>query len=160
MSGQPIYLWIASVVLCAACNTGSREQLPTQTSRNPDAEVLALKLSQACSTAAETFWNRNGYDHPGTPANGTTETWDYRSHYNTEQKRCLVRVERVAQLPSGPSIRSEEVFDAIEDGEPLASLSVTRFAPDVESRWDLLKANMAIPSTSENLDWYWGLMSK
>ena len=51
------------------------------------------------------------------------------------------------------------MFDAIEDGEPLASLSVTRFAPDVESCWDLLKANMAVPSTSENLDWFWGLMS-
>jgi hypothetical protein len=151
---------IAAVVVCAACNTSPREQPSTQPRRNLDAEVQTLQLSQMCSSGADAFWRRNGYDHQSTPAKGTNETWGYQSHYNSEQKRCFVLVELVTQLPSGGSIQSQEIFDAIEGGQPLAMLHVNKLVETAASRTDLLKANAAIPATAENLDWFRGLMSK
>lgn len=87
-----------------------------------------------------------------------TDNWNYQSHYNTQQKRCLVLTERVT-LTSIGSIQYQEVFDAFEGGEPLAILNVRRpnRAPEA---FDLLRANAKIPSTPENLEWFRGLMSK
>jgi hypothetical protein len=155
------YLVIASVVFGGACKASGREQQPPpQSKRNLDAEVAALQLSQMCSTAAGTYWTRNGYDHPSTPAKGTSETYGYQSHYNTEQKRCFVLVEIVTQLPSGASSQHQEVFDAIEGGQPLAIFHVTKLGVTDSPRIDLLKAKARIPSTPENIEWFRGLMSK
>ncbi len=154
-------LAIASALVCAGCRAPGREQsTPRSSGRNLDAEVAALQLSQTCSTAAEAFWRR-GYDHPSPPAKDTTETWSYQSHYNSEQKRCFVLVDLQMRLPSGSSTQHQEVFDAIEGGESLAILNIHQLeiagaAPDTQ----LLKANARIPVTSENLEWFRGLMSK
>jgi hypothetical protein len=133
---------------------------PTQSQRNLDAEAAPLQLSQTCSAAADTFWRRGGYDHPPTPAKGTTENWGYQSHYSTEQKRCFVLVGLLTHLPSGGSTQHQEVFDAIEGGEPLAILNIYPGAAFEAPRRDLLKANTSIPSTPENLEWFRGLMSR
>jgi hypothetical protein len=153
---------IASVVVCAGCDNPKPlpQSPPPQSERNLSAEVAALQLSQMCSTAAEAFWRRGGYDHPSTPAKGTSETWGYQSHYNTERKRCFVLVDLLTQLPSGGSTQHQEVFNAIEGGEPLAILNVHKSAAVDAPRIDLLKANTRIPSTPENLEWFRGLMSK
>jgi hypothetical protein len=160
MTRSASYL-VVVLIVCTGCNASGREQSPAQSpGRDLAAEVSALQLSQMCSTAAETFWRRNKYDHPATPTKGTTDNWGYQSHYNAEQKRCFVLVELVTQLPSGDSTQHQEVFDAIEGGEPLAIMQVHKTTIAAAPRIDLLKANTAIPSTPENLQWFRGLMSK
>jgi hypothetical protein len=154
------HLIMASVVVCTACNAASREQPQSQSRRNLDAEVTALQLSQMCSTGAESFWRRNGYDHPSAPAKGTTENWGYQSHYSAEHKRCFVLVESVMQFSTGASSQHQEVFDAIEGGEPTATLNIFKLTVDAAPRVTLLKTNTAIPTSTENLDWFRGLMSK
>jgi hypothetical protein len=133
-------------------NRLNRRLCPPDRSQRPD---LSLRLSQTCATAADAFWHRGGYEHPPAPVKGWTENWTYQSHYNTELKRCFVLVEVVTHSPSD-SMQNQEVFDAIESGESLASMNVVVST----ARTYLLKANTRITATPENLAWFHGLMTK
>src|SRR5262245_2497953 len=156
------HLAIASALVCMACKGSNREQTPTQSRRNEAAEVAALQLSQMCATAAENFWHRGGYDRPSSPAKGTTERWFYQSHYNTEQKRCFIRAHSAVLRLTGSSTDHQEVFDAIEGGEPFAILNVDETmgaSPDTKEI-TLLRASASTTPTPENLEWFRGLMSR
>jgi hypothetical protein len=153
---------IASALVCMACKAPDGAQAAKQPPRNEAAEVAALQLSQVCATAADTFWRRGGYDRPSQPAKDTTVKWSYQSHYSTERKRCFIRVDSAVLRQSGSATSHQEVFDAIEGGEPLAILNVDEAmgaSPDTREI-DLRKADAVTPPTPENLEWFRGLMSR
>jgi hypothetical protein len=147
-------------LLFASCQRDIQQ--PPASRRDVNGELAALQLSTACSTAAEAFWRRGGYDRPGPPAKGTSERSNYQSHYNSEQKRCFVLTELLTELPSGASVQHLEVFDAVEGGYPFAILHRRIGTPSdpTPTTVSLLKANQTIPATRENLDWFAGLMLK
>jgi hypothetical protein len=122
-----------------------------------DAALSAMKVSAACADAAATFWHRYGYDKPSKPTPGQSETWSYASHYNHELEKCLVATRLTTILPSGTIVFTEEIADAIEGGEPIASL--TTRSPD-DRVIALIRSNRQIDPTPDNLAWYKGLMTK
>jgi hypothetical protein len=77
------------LALCAACKASSPAQSQTPAQRqvvqpqsDANADLAALRLSEACADVAEKYWKRGGYDKPTPSSGGAGEMRYYTSHYN------------------------------------------------------------------------------
>jgi hypothetical protein len=128
-------------------------------SQPPDAgepELAALQLSRVCADAADVFWKRFGYDKPSKPEKDQLSVvFSYQSHYNREIKKCLISIRSSTIYQNGRITQFEEIADAVEAGEPLASV-----LKEGDQILSMTRNNRMTQPTPANLAWLAGLMAK
>lgn len=155
-------LSLSALLMLLSCQPGKKAPAsdpPNAAAGISSADVEALKISQLCAESAQKFWlNWQQLQRRMGSSVGATDS--YTSHYNREQKKCLVDVTGFYAYPDGGSLTSENIFDAVEQAG-IASRHTVSGNPRAKDHTDILDADSKpVPNTPENNKWFEDLMKK